>query len=280
MRDFAHNRTTAVVFPGQGSHADGMEAELRGREDLAAAIERLGFDPFERLGEGTRFQQPAVFLCSVCDWRRTGPEDPIAAAGHSLGEYSALAAAGALSLEAAAELVAERGAAMANAGELSAGSMVAMLGGEADEVEALAGELDLTLANDNAPGQLVLSGPLEGIDAAVEQARERTGAKARKLDVSGAFHSPLMEPAADRLRAALDRVEFSEPRFPVLSCATARPFEDPARELAENLLRPVRWQDTVRALRELGAEDFHEPAPGRVLSATIKRILPRERSRA
>ncbi|UJA21755.1 ACP S-malonyltransferase [Thermoleophilia bacterium SCSIO 60948] len=280
MRDSAQDRTAAVVFPGQGSHADGMEAELRGRDDLSSALERLGFDPFERLGEGTRFQQPAVFLCSVCDWRRTGPEEPIAAAGHSLGEYSALVAAGALSLADGVELVAERGAAMADAGEAAAGSMVAMLGGDADAVEALATELGLTLANDNAPGQLVLSGPLEAIDAAVEQARERTGAKARKLDVSGAFHSPLMEPAAERLAAALENVRFDEPRFPVVSCATARPFEDPARELVENLLRPVRWQDTVRALRELGAESFHEPAPGRVLTGTIKRILPRERSSA
>ena len=280
MHESVHDAPTAVVFPGQGSHADGMEDEVRDRADFAEALERLGFDPFTRLDGGTRFQQPAVFICSVCDWRRSGPQDPVAAAGHSLGEYSALVAAGSLSLADGAELVAERGAAMAAAGERDAGGMVALLGGDADAVLELAGELELTLANDNAPGQMVLSGADRAIDTAVETARERTGAKARRLDVSGAFHSPLMEPAAERLAAALERVEFSAPRFPVVSCATAAPFEDPASELAENLLRPVRWQETVRALRELGAEEFYEPAPGRVLTATIKRILPRERSQA
>jgi len=272
--------SVALIFPGQGSHSQGMESDFRGEQLLDRALEVLGADPFERLGEGTRFQQPAVFCVSILDWQRRGRPDAVASSGHSLGEYAALVAAGALEFEAALCLVAERGAAMADAGEAEAGTMLAMLGGEAEAVRELAGELSLTIANDNAPGQLVLSGSLEAIGRAEAVAREQAGARPKPLDVSGAFHSPLMRPAAARLEAALDRVRFSEPRYPVLSCATAAPFVDPRRELAANLLRGVRWRETVLALREAGAEEFVEPGHGRALSGMVKRILPRQEARA
>jgi [acyl-carrier-protein] S-malonyltransferase len=260
----------AILFPGQGSQSAGMDAGLRDDPLMVRGLELLGFDPFARLDEGTRYQQPALFLCSVIAWERSGIADPVAAAGHSLGEYAALVAAGAIDFDAAVRLVALRGDAMARAGEAPGGegSMVAVLGEDDEAVHAAAREHGLTVANDNAPGQLVLSGPIAGIEA-VEAGPLRT----RRLYVSGAFHSPLMAPAAEELAAALEEVEVREPRFPVLSNGTAAPFEDVRAELVENLLSPVRWRETVLALRDRGAEDFVELGPGRVLSGLVKRIL-------
>jgi [acyl-carrier-protein] S-malonyltransferase len=270
----------ALLFPGQGSHAEGMEDPYRGHPLLERGLELLGHDPFERLSEGTRFQQPALFLCSVAawdTWRDEAPDEdagePIAAAGHSLGEYAALVAAGALKFDDAVTLVDERAAAMADAGEQNRGGMVALLGGESRDVRALADRLGLVVANDNAPGQLVLSGPLDALDALEEVAREETGARARRLDVTGAFHSKLMEPAADRLRAALERTPVAPMQIPVYSNASAAPFVDVRAELAENLLRPVRWRETLLALRTAGAERFVELGPGAVLTGLVKRTL-------
>jgi [acyl-carrier-protein] S-malonyltransferase len=260
--------SVAIIFPGQGSHQNGMDEGLRDDPLLLRGLELLGFDPFSRLEEGTRFQQPALFLCSVVAWERSGIAAPVAAAGHSLGEYAALVAAGALDFDAAVKLVALRGDAMARAGEANAGSMVAVLGEDDAAVRAVAEEHGLTVANDNAPGQLVLSGPVAGVEA-VDAGPLRT----RRLDVSGAFHSPLMAPAAEELAAALGQIEIREPRFPVISNGTAAPFVDVRTELVENLLSPVRWREIVLALRERGAEDFVELGPGRVLGGLVKRIL-------
>ena len=263
----------AFLFPGQGSHAEGMDEPYRGRPTFERGIELLGFDPFERLGEGTRYQQPALFLCAVAAFEDHSDGDAVAAAGHSLGEYAALVAAGALGFEDAVALVAERASAMAEAAELQAGGMVAMLGGDSHEVAALARELGLTVANDNAPGQLVLSGPDAAIDQVLDLARERTGARARRLEVAGAFHSPLMEPAAERLAAALAGTPFAPPSIPVYSNGSAAPFVDVRTELAENLLRPVRWRETLLALRAAGIERFVELGPGSVLTGLVKRTL-------
>jgi [acyl-carrier-protein] S-malonyltransferase len=270
--------SSALLFPGQGSHAEGMEEPYRGHPLLERGLELLGYDPFERLAEGTRYQQPALFLCSVAAWDEwrsdAGEEDEAsAAAGHSLGEYAALLAAGALEFDDAVRLVDERAAAMADAGDTNPGGMIAMLGGDAQSVRALAERLGLVIANDNAPGQLVLSGGVDAVAEADELARDETGARARRLDVSGAFHSPLMEPAADRLRAALEATPVHPRQIPVYSNGTARPFVDVREELAENLLRGVRWRETLLALRTAGVERFVELGPGAVLTGLVKRTL-------
>ena len=271
---------SALLFPGQGSHAADMDAPWRGTPLFERGIELLGYDPFEDLGMGTRVQQPAIFLVCACAWdahdsdqENDGTGTPVAAAGHSLGEYAALHAAGALTFDDALLLVDERAAAMQDAAAAQPGGMVAMLGGDSHAIAELARSLDLTVANDNAPGQVVLSGPIEMVDAAVELARADAGARAMKLDVAGAFHSPLMEPAADRLRAALAATPVRQPAFPVWSNGSAAPFADVRRELAQNLLKPVRWRETLLALRAHGVERFVELGPGAVLTGMVKRTL-------
>jgi malonyl CoA-acyl carrier protein transacylase len=264
--------TTALLFPGQGSHAVGMEEPHRDNPLLRRGIELLGFDPFERLADGTRSHQPALFLCSICQWTSGDRITPLAAAGHSLGEYAALTAAGAIEFEDAVRLVGARADAMADAASRRAGGMVAMLGGERDDVIALQEDLGLSLANDNAPGQIVLSGAMEQVDEAVDRADER-GLRARKLDVGGAFHSPLMAPAADALRAALDATDIGTPAFPVISNGSTEPFVDIRAELAENLLRPVRWRETLLVLQGIGATDYVECGPGAVLRGLVRRTL-------
>jgi len=271
--------SSALLFPGQGSHAEGMEEPYRDHPALERGLELLGYDPFERLSEGTRYQQPALFLCSVAAWEQWREEEADeadearAAAGHSLGEYAALVAAGALRFDDAVRLVDERAAAMADAGELHAGGMVALLGGDPRGVRALATRLGLVVANDNAPGQLVLSGPIEAVAEAEEVARDEAGARARRLDVTGAFHSPLMEPAAERLRTALEATPVQELQIPVYSNGTAAPFVDVRSELSQNLLRGVRWRETLLAMRTAGIERFVELGPGTVLTGLVKRTL-------
>jgi [acyl-carrier-protein] S-malonyltransferase len=271
--------SSALLFPGQGSHAEGMDEPYRGHPLFDRGLELLGHDPFERLDEGTRFQQPALFLCSVTAWdawREEAPDDAaeaVAAAGHSLGEYAALVAAGVVRFEDAVALVDERAAAMQAAADLAPGGMLAVLGGDQQAVLALAAREGLIVANDNAPGQLVLSGALDAIERATELAREQTGGRARRLDVAGAFHSPLMEPAAGRLAAALERTAVHPARFPVYSNGSAAPFTDVRRELAANLLRSVRWRETLLALRTAGVERFVELGPGAVLTGLVKRTL-------
>ncbi len=266
--------TTALLFPGQGSHSEGMHEPFADHPLLRRGIELLGFDPFSSLAEGTRSQQPALFLCSMAQWasREDDAGDPLAAAGHSLGEYAALTAAGAIDFEDGVRLVGARAEAMAEAAALQPGGMVAMLGGERDDVYELAADLGLSLANDNAPGQIVLSGAMEGVDAAVARAGD-IGCRARKLDVAGAFHSPLMAPAADALAQALAETPVAEPAFPVLSNGSTQPFRDVRRELAENLLKPVRWREILLELQGMGATDYVECGPGNVLRGLVKRTL-------
>jgi malonyl CoA-acyl carrier protein transacylase len=266
--------TSALLFPGQGSHSDGMHEPFADHPLLRRGIELLGFDPFDSLAEGTRSQQPALFLCSMAQWasRDVDDEDPLAAAGHSLGEYAALTAAGAIDFDDGVRLVGARAEAMAQAAAMQPGGMVALLGGERDDVLELAAQLGLSLANDNAPGQIVLSGEMDGVDAAVAKAAD-IGCRARKLGVAGAFHSPLMAPAADALQKALDATPIGEPAFPVLSNGSTREFADIRTELAENLLKPVRWREILLELQARGATEFVECGPGAVLKGLVKRTL-------
>ena len=224
--------STAILFPGQGSQTDGMREEVeRVRPDLlAAAIEAVGEDPFARVDDGTQFAQPAIFCASLAGWEELGRPEADYMAGHSLGELGALVAAGAISEQDGLDLVVLRGALMGQAAE---GGMVALMGaGAADQAHELAEAHGLTVANDNSPQQVVLSGPRGSLPAAAQAARE-LGLRAMELDVTGAFHSPLMAPAAPKFEAALARVNFSNPRVPVLTAVTAGPFDDIPLRLAQ-----------------------------------------------
>jgi malonyl CoA-acyl carrier protein transacylase len=270
----------AVVFPGQGSQEEGMRARVEAaRPDLLAPLEEaVGGDPFARVEEGTRWAQPAIFAASLAAWaeRDGGADAPEWVAGHSLGEVTALTVAGAMAERDAIELVALRGRLMGAARE---GGMVALLGAGASEAAPeLAAAHGLAVANDNAPGQVVLSGGVEDLVTVAEAAREH-GLRPMELPVAGAFHSPLMAAAVAPFRAALDAVEVREPRIGVVSGVTAEPVGDVRALLADGIVRPVRWREVVLALRERGADAFEECGPGRVLTALIKRILPREVAR-
>lgn len=260
----------ALLFPGQGSQTPDMRDDVaRELPDLLdRCIELVGEDPFARVDESTRFAQPAIFCASMAGWHASDAE-PTMAAGHSLGELGALTAAGVLDTNDALELVVLRGRLMAEADD--SGSMLALLGGSIEDAEAIAQAAGVTVANDNAPGQVVLSGERGALEEAEEAAREYN-VRARPLDVAGAFHSPRMEPAVAPFREALEKVEISDPRFPVYCGATAAPFTDVRGELAEALIRPVRWRETFLALLEAGAEDFVETGPGTVLSKMARRI--------
>jgi len=270
-----HLDATALMFPGQGGHAEGMDEPYRDSERYAEMLEILGENPFEKLDEGTRWHQPAIYACSVFAWEAAGRPTGLVAMGHSLGEFAALVAGGALSFADGLRLVELRGRVTSEAAAATPGAMVAVLGGDYDTVAPLAEEFDVTLANDNAPGQIVFSGDSTKIEKLTEKAEE-TGLKARVLAVTGAFHSPAVAPAVPAMREALAEVEFRKPEFTVLSCATAQPFTDPAEELALNIARGVRWVDTVREAARMGATDFVEFGHGRVLAGLVRRIKPGE----
>jgi [acyl-carrier-protein] S-malonyltransferase len=266
---------TAVLFPGQGSQTDDMRAMAEDvRPDLVTlAREVVGEDPFDRVDDGTRFQQPAIFCASVAGFD-TLDVTPAAAAGHSLGEFGALAAAGAIDVEDALRLVALRGSVMDAAAQAGPpGGLLAVLKGKPGQAEAIARAADVVVANDNAPGQVVLSGPVEALEVAAAAA-ERDGLRAMRLPVSGSFHSPAMEPATDKLRAALREVEVRRPRFPVVSSIFARPFGHVRLELALALTHPVRWRQTLHALRDAGFRRFAETGPGKVVTGLVRRTLP------
>jgi [acyl-carrier-protein] S-malonyltransferase len=265
---------TALLFPGQGSQTPDMRDLVAERcpELLERCIDLVGEDPFARVEESTRFQQPAIFCAAIAGWRGL-PDDiePGAAAGHSLGELPALAAADVLSVDDALELVVLRGRLMAEADDR--GSMLALVGADEREAAQVAEAASLTVANDNAPGQIVLAGERESFDRA-EQVAGELGKRTIRLPVAGAFHSPSMAPAVAPFRAALDEVELREPRFTVFSCASAQPFADVRDELARALIRPVRWRETFAAMHEAGAKTFIEVGPGKVLARLAKRIVP------
>ena len=267
---------TAIMFPGQGSQTPDMRDLVQrvAPELLELAVEAVGEDPFPRADEGTNFAQPAIFCASLAGWAAIGSPVSQYMAGHSLGELGALVAAGALEQREGLELVALRGRLMHEAGMRAGdGSMIAVLGaGASDRGPEIAEAHDLVLANDNSPLQVVLSGPAANLPAAIEHAEE-LGLRAMELDVTGAFHSPMMASAVPEFTAALAHTNFATPRATVVSAVTARPFEDPRRELADALTMPVRWRETMLALQDLGAQRFVDVGPGRVLSGLAKRTV-------
>jgi [acyl-carrier-protein] S-malonyltransferase len=267
---------TAIVFPGQGSQTPDMrETVAQHRPDLLDQVtEAVGADPFALADTGTRFAQPAIFCASLAGWEALDRPQGDLLAGHSLGELGALVAARALGESDALELVALRGRLMQEAGETAGdGGMLALLGrGAADHAASLADAHGLAVANDNSPQQVVLSGAREALPGAAYDAEE-LGLRAMTLPVTGAFHSPMMASAAPEFAAALDGVEIAEPNVPVLSAVTAAPFDDVRGRLVEALTSPVRWRETLLAMRDLGAERFVEVGPGRVLTGLAKRTL-------
>jgi len=235
----------------------------------------VGEDPFARVEDGTRFAQPAIFCASLAGWEALGRPTGEFMAGHSLGELAALVAAGCLGERDGLELVALRGRLMQESGERAGdGGMLALMGrGAAEHARGLADGHGLSVANDNSPQQIVLSGDRRGFPAA-EAAATELGLRAMELPVTGAFHSPMMAEAVPAFEAALKRVEVASPGgVTVLSAVTAAPFEDVRAQLAQALTMPVRWRETLLALRELGAERYLEVGPGKVLTGLVKRTL-------
>jgi [acyl-carrier-protein] S-malonyltransferase len=267
---------TALLFPGQGSQtADMRDQVARVRPDLLKlAADVVGEDPFARIDDGTAYAQPAIFCASIAGWCQMGRPVHEFTAGHSLGELGALVAAGVLSERAGLELVASRGRLMQQAGETAGdGGMIALLGADAAErAEEVAAPHGLSIANDNSPQQVVLSGARAALPAAEQTARE-LGLRAMILPVTGAFHSPMMASALPEFERALAAVELRPANSTVISAVTAEPFDDVRARLAEALTSPVRWRELLLALHGRGVTRFVEVGPGKVLTGLAKRTL-------
>lgn len=280
----------AYLFPGQGSQFPGMGKDLFDRFEIAkemfqASDEILGFDLSTILVEGskedlqqTRVTQPAIFLHSVITAKVMGVDfQPDALAGHSLGEFSALTAAGAIDFESGLKLVSKRAEAMQKACNLSEGTMAAVLGLEDNIVEEICQQTAgvVVAANYNCPGQLVISGSLDAITSACEDLKAAGARRALVLPVGGAFHSPLMEPARTELANAIDSTNFSAPLCPIYQNTTASAVSDP-EEIQKNLIAqltaPVRWTQSVNAMIEAGITNYIEVGPGKVLQGLIRKI--------
>lgn len=275
----APNPQLAILFPGQGSQSPDMREQVeRHRPDLLElALAEVGDDLFDRAGEGTKWAQPAIFCASLAGWERIKDDvDPGAMAGHSLGEISALTAAGALSAEDGLKLVAARGRFMQEAAEETGdGSMMATRARDDESRAAIyevAQAVGLSVANDNAPDQLVLSGAIDALERGEAELKER-GVRAKRLPVAGAFHSPLMDPAVPRFREVVEAAAIGEPRVPVYSCVTAQPFTDVAEQLIAAITNPVRWTDVLRAMQAAGTNRFVETGPGKVLTGLVRKTL-------
>jgi malonyl CoA-acyl carrier protein transacylase len=267
--------TLAVLFPGQGvGDAESADLVRTARPDLyELACELVGADPFERIADGTAYAQPAIYCASMAGFEELGRPAGIAYAGHSLGEVAALAAAGAVDDLDGVRIAAERGRLMALAASGAGPGGMLAVGGDREAALGLAERCGLSLANENSPEQYVLSGPEAGIERARSEARE-SGLRVKRLAVAGAFHSPDMEPAAEPFLRALADIEFTAPGAPVISGATATPFEsDPRPQLVASMTNPVRWVEVMSALEALGASRYCDVGPGRVLAKLVPRIL-------
>ncbi len=288
--------SAALVFPGQGSQQVGMGKDLAQQYPAAAQLfeqadQVLGFSftklcfegPAEQLDE-TINTQPALYVTGVATLRaieaQLGSIKPLATAGHSLGELTALTAAGALPFEAGLKLVRERGRLMKEAGEKSPGAMAALLGVEIADAQAICEQASsqtgkpVVVANDNCPGQVVISGDAQALDSALAIAKER-GKRAIKLAVSIAAHSPLMAQSAEAFRAALLQTPFEMPTMSIIGNVKAAPLrtrEDIMTELGAQLTSSVRWTESVQALQALGVKTFIELGPKEVLTGLLKRI--------
>jgi len=283
----------ALVFPGQGSQYVGMARDFHAGSAaarelcetadrlLGVPLSRICFEGPEETLRQTEYTQPAIFLHSmIAAAHRQGPAAAMAA-GHSLGEYSALVHAGAMSFEDGLRLVRLRGQLMQRAGEEHRGTMAAVIGLDPEALEAVcaraAAQGVVQPANYNSPGQVVISGSVEGVHAAMELAKARGARMVKELVVSGAFHSPLMESAREGLRRALAETPIRDAAIPVYATVTAAPVRtaDEIRSLLERqITSPVRWEETVRAMVRDGAAAFHEVGPGKVLQGLIRRIDP------
>jgi [acyl-carrier-protein] S-malonyltransferase len=289
---------TALLFPGQGAQLVGMGGELCASLPAAKllferASEQLGYDLLELCAKGpaeeldsTIYSQPALYVTSLAALEQLKQVTPevidacVATAGLSLGEYTALCFAGALSFEDGLRVVAERGRAMQDAADRVASGMVSVLGLEQEQVQRLCGEARgnevLEIANYLCPGNIVVSGTNAACERIAELATKGGAMRVVPLAVAGAFHTALMEPAVERLRTVLADVPLQPPRIPVVSNVDARPHRDPDEIralLVKQVVSPVRWEDSVRYLiADLGVEQFFEVGPGRVLRGLLKRI--------
>lgn len=281
----------AFVFPGQGSQFPGMckdlyDAHAEAREMFQAADRLLGFSLTDVMFNGTaddlkqtKVTQPAVFLHSVVAQRLMTIEKPDMVAGHSLGEFSALVACGALRFEDALLLVSARAQAMQAACEANPGTMAAVLGLDDEKVVEICEKTSgvVVAANFNNPGQIVISGEVEAVDAACVALKEAGARRALRLNVGGAFHSPLMQPAAEDLKAAILKTDFHKPFCPIYQNVTAKAETNP-ETIRENLLKqltaPVRWTQSVQNMIADGATQFYEFGPGDVLKGMIRKINP------
>ena len=281
----------AFVFPGQGSQFPGMckdlyDAHEEAREMCQAADRLLGFSLTDVMFNGTaddlkqtKVTQPAVFLHSVVAQRLMTIEKPDMVAGHSLGEFSALVACGALRFEDALLLVSARAQAMQAACEANPGTMAAVLGLDDEKVVEICEQTSgvVVAANFNNPGQIVISGEVEAVDAACLALKEAGARRALRLNVGGAFHSPLMQPAAEDLKAAILKTDFHKPFCPIYQNVTAKAETDPEtirKNLLKQLTAPVRWTQSVQNMIADGAAEFYEFGPGDVLKGLIRKINP------
>ncbi len=284
--------SAAVVFPGQGSQFLGMADPWVSHPASSAVLDEASSALGRSVVEGcrdegslatTEFVQPALLACGVAAFRvieAEGATQVVGAAGHSLGEYAALVAAGVLTLAEALDVVVVRGVAMQRAGEVRQGTMVALLGVRPGDAQALVDEARrddvLVVANLNSPVQIVVSGSVGAVERLEALAKERK-VRAVRLQVAGAFHSPLMEPAVAAIDARLDAIEFRPPRFPIAENVTGTLLRDPdelKKGVRRQVVSAVRWEDCARALSDAGATTFLEVGPGDVLSKLQKRIDP------
>jgi [acyl-carrier-protein] S-malonyltransferase len=283
----------AFIFPGQGSQSVGMAKEhfdsnsgikklfLKANDQLGYSISDIMFEgPSDKLMQ-TKYTQPAIFLHSVALFMQMD-ESPDAVAGHSLGEFSALVAAGVIDFETALDLVDLRGNLMQEAGDVHPGGMAAIIGMDGDVVDSICEKATTEIkkpvvaANYNCPGQLVISGDMDAVKRAVELAKEEGCRLAKILPVSGAFHSPLMKPALEGLQKRLEDIMFKDPECPLYSNATAEPTQDSdvvKENLIAQLTSPVKWTQTLQNMEKNGITDFVEIGPGKVLRGLVKRTI-------